>query len=122
MSAVMRIFDIEFYRDGGSTEFRIERDGRTKHVWLETPFGGEPRALRIDSVPMSRGAAEANQLVSDVDEWLQSLPVDLQERAREALAHKGAFFNPTSEMYQAIDVSRVIRVRDYVATTYAEPA
>jgi len=115
----MRIFDIELYRDGGSTEFKIERDGKTRHIWLETPFGGEPRELRIDSVVVSRGAAEVGLLVGDVDEWLQSLPAELQDRAREALAHKGAFYNPTSEMRRAIDVSRVIRVRDYVEKIYA---
>ena len=115
----MRIFDIKLYRDGGTTEFKIERDGKTRHIWLATPFSGEPRELRVDSVAASRGAAEVSQLVSDVDEWLQSLPTELQDRAREALAHKGAFYNPTTEMRRAIDVSRVIRVRDYVEKIYA---
>jgi hypothetical protein len=115
----MRIFDIKLYRDGGSTEFQIERDSKTRHIWLETPWSGEPRALRIDSVAVSKGAAEVGQLIGDVDEWWQSLPTEIQDRAREALAHKGAFRNATVEMMQAIDVSRVIRVRDYVAKIYS---
>jgi hypothetical protein len=115
----MRIFDIELYRDGGSTEFKIERDGKTRHIWLDTPFCGEPREIRIDSVAVNIGAAEVGQLVREVDEWWQSLPIELQDRAREALAHKGAFYNPTNEMRRAIDVSRVIRVRDYLSKIYA---
>ena len=115
----MRIYDIEIYRDGGSIEFRVERDKNTKHVWLETPFKGEPRALRIDSVAVSRGAREVGQLVDDIEEWWRSLPSVLQGRAREAQAHQGAFYNPTAEMMEAIDVSRVLTVRDYVAKTYA---
>ena len=114
----MRIFDIQFYRDGGSIEFRIERDGKTRHIWLETPFSGEPRALRIDSVSVSRKAPEVAQLISDVDEWWQSLPPKLQDGAREVLAGKGAVYNLTGELRRAIDVSRVISVRDYVSEIY----
>ncbi|MDB6025822.1 MAG: hypothetical protein JWM68_2045 [Verrucomicrobiales bacterium] len=114
----MRVFAIELYRDGDFTEFKIERDGETRRIWLNTPFRGEPRELRIDSVVVSGGAAEVGQLVADVDEWWQSLSTALQDRAREALAHKGAFYNPASEMRRAIDVSRVIHVRDYVSKIY----
>ncbi|MDH3455819.1 MAG: hypothetical protein OER90_03165 [Gemmatimonadota bacterium] len=115
----MRITDIEMYRDGGSIEFRVERDGKTNHVWLETPFAGEPRALRIDSIAISRGAAEVFRLMDDIQEWWESLPSALQGRALEALAHTGAFYNPTGEMMEAIDVSRVLRVRDYVSENHA---
>lgn len=116
----MRIFEIEIFRDGGSIAFRIERDGRTTDVWLETPFNGEPRALRIDSIAISRGAAEIGRLLADIHEWWDSLPSVLQERAVEALAHKGPFYNPTTEMMEAIDMSRVLHVRDYVAENYAD--
>jgi hypothetical protein len=115
----MRIYDIEIYRDGGSIEFRVERDSKTKHVWLETPIGGEPRALRIDTVAVCKGAAEVDQLLADIEEWWRSLPSVLQGRALEAQAHKGAFYNPTAEKMEAIAVNRVLSVRDYVAKNYA---
>jgi hypothetical protein len=115
----MRIFDIQLYRDGGSVKFQVERDGKTKHVWLDTPFNGEPRAFSIDSVPMSRGAAEVGELLDDIEQWWSSLPSALRARALAALAHKGAFHNATAEMMEAIDVSRVLFVRDYVVTNYA---
>jgi hypothetical protein len=57
------------YRDGGSIEFQVERDDRTTHTWLETPFAGEPRALRIDSVAIFRGAAEIGRLMANIQEW-----------------------------------------------------
>ena len=31
----MRIFDIEIYRDGGSLEFRIERDGKNYQLTVK---------------------------------------------------------------------------------------
>jgi hypothetical protein len=66
---MLRIFDIDIYRDGGSIEFRIERDGVAKHVWLDTPFRGEPRALKIDSRAVAIGAQPAGELAKDVEEW-----------------------------------------------------
>ena len=115
----MRIFDIQLYRDGGSVKFQVERDGKTKHVWLDTPFNGEPRAFSIDSIPMSRGAAEVGELLDDIEQWWSSLPSVLRARALAALAHKGVFHNAIAEMMAAIDVSRVLFVRDYVVTNYA---
>ena len=115
----MRILDIKIYRDGGSIEFRVERDGRTNHVWLDTPSRGEPRALRIDSIAISKGAAEVGRLMDDIQEWWESLPSVLQGRALEARAHVGAFRNPPSEMMEAIGISRVLSVREYVAKNYA---
>jgi hypothetical protein len=114
----MRISDIGMYRDGGSIEFRVERDGVTTHVWLATPFAGEPRALRIDSITITKGAAVIDRLMADIHEWWDSLPSGLQCRALEARASGGPFFNPTPEMREAIDASYVLSVRDYVAKNY----
>ncbi len=115
----MRISDINIYRDGGSIQFQIEHDSQTRCIWLDTPFRGEPRSLRIDSIEMSRGAPEIRQLLDDIEKWWKTLPPALQSGALEAQAHKGAFYNPTAEMMESIDVSRVLSVRDYVAKTYA---
>jgi hypothetical protein len=114
----MRIFDIQIYRDGGSVEFRVERDGHTKHVWLDTPFKGEPRALRVDSVAVISGVTAVDQLADDIEEWLKSLSPTLLDRAYEALAHKGFFYNPDAEKLKAIDISRVLMVRDYLNQNY----
>jgi hypothetical protein len=62
----MRSSDIGMYRDSGSIEFRVERDGVSTQVWLETPFAGEPHALRIDSITITRGAAEIDVLLPEV--------------------------------------------------------
>jgi hypothetical protein len=36
----MRVFDITVLRDGGTTMFRIEKDGKATDVRLNTPFAG----------------------------------------------------------------------------------
>jgi len=122
----MRIFDVEIYRDGGSIEFRIEREERIKHIFLKTPLAGEPRALLIDSIRMSRGAPEVDRRLCEIDEWEKSLSSDLHDTALEALARKGAFYHPSgayvnpppAEMRMAIEASRVMYVRDYVLANY----
>jgi hypothetical protein len=119
--AMVRIFEIEIYRDGGSIEFRVERNSAVKHVWLETPFKGEPRALKIDSAPIAIGVPAAAELVKDIQQWWDSLSADLQSKTLEALAHKGPYFHDEwKERLEAIDVSRVLKVRDYVASTYLQ--
>lgn len=117
--SALRIFDIELYRDGGSTVFKVNRRGQTKEVRLDTPFHGEPRKLWIDSILMGAGEAEVAQLIGDIEEWWKSLPKDLQAHAQEALAHTGPFINPSSKMKRAIDVSHVLLVRDYISKVYA---
>ena len=114
----MRIFAIEIYPDGGSIEFRVVRDGKLKHVWLNKPFQDKPRALLIDTVAVPRGAAEAGQLLADIEEWWKSQPSVLQGKALEALAHKEVDSNPDAETMKAIDASRVLYVRDYITKNY----
>lgn len=114
----MRIFEIEIYRDGGSIEFQIERDGNKRHVWLNTPFQGEPRALRINDIALSKGGPEISQLLNDIEEWWQSLPQALKDATLETMKEKGPFLNPTEEKHKAIEVTRVLHVRDYVFKNY----
>jgi hypothetical protein len=114
----MRICEIEIYRDGGSIEFQVERDGNIKHVWLNTPFDGEPRALRINASPVGRGDSKVTELLDDIEEWWLSLPPDLQKAALEAQAHVGPYRNPSADVSRAIDVTRVLLVRDYTARNY----
>lgn len=115
----MRIFDIDIYRDGGSIEFHIERDGRTRQIFLQAPFPDKPRALCIDSVNVSRGDAAVGQLLADIEEWWTTLSPQVQQRIREVMAHKGPLYNPDVEAMHASDLSRVLFVRDYVTQNYA---
>lgn len=115
----MRIFDINIYRDGGSIEFYIERNGHTRQIWLETPFRGEPRALRVDTVAVSRGDAASGQLLTDIEEWWATFSPEVQQRIHDLMAHKGPLYNPDAEMMHASDLSRVLFVRDYVTKNYA---
>jgi hypothetical protein len=117
---MMRIFDIKIYRDGGSVEFKLESRGTTRHVWLDTPMKGEPRKLKLDSSFVSRGAPQVMELLSDVDQWWRGIPAASQLRAMKALDHKGAFWNPKPDELQAIDMSRVLHVRDYLLSNYVE--
>jgi hypothetical protein len=116
----MRICEIEIYRDGGSIEFQVEREGIRKHVWLNTPFAGEPRALRINAIAVSNGDKEVANLLIDIDEWWQSLPQTLRDMSLETRKQKGPFRNPSAEMLKAIEVTRVLLVRDYVTSNYLQ--
>jgi hypothetical protein len=115
----MQIFDIEIYRDGGSLEFRIEKDGIVRHVWLETPLRGEPRALLIDARAISKGAPEVQQLLADINDWWDKLPESTKLLVLETKKHKGPYFNPSAEISDALDLRRVLDVRDYVECTYS---
>ena len=115
----MRIFDIEIYRDGGSIGFCIECAGRTQYVWLETPFWGEQRALRIDAIAAGRGDPAVTQLLAQLEEWWAALSPEVQQRVHEVMAHKGPHYNPDAETMHALDLGRVWFVRDYVAHNYA---
>lgn len=114
----MDIFDIVINRDGGSVEFRMDNEGSLTHVRLDTPFHGEPRALSIDSTPVSRGDSRVRQLLDNIEKWRLALPQGLQMKIEEVRLHKGAFFNPDATTFQAIDLSRVLYVRDYIKNNY----
>lgn len=115
----MRIFDIDIYRDGGSIEFHIERDGHSRQIWLETPFRGEPRALRIDSVTVCRGDPAVSHLLADIEDWRATLPLEVVRRIQEVMVRKGPIYNPDAETRYASNLSRVFFVRDYVDRNYA---
>jgi hypothetical protein len=116
----MRIFDIKSYVGGGPIEFQIERDGKTRHVRLDAPRHGKPRALRINSYPVSKGAAKARQLVSDIDEWEQTLPLgSTEEEPPEAPENKSSNSKLKSKFCRVMNESAVKHVRDYVAEHYA---
>jgi hypothetical protein len=118
----MRIFDIDIYRDGGSIEFFIERDGKISHVWLETPIRGEPRALLVNSIVLGHGDKQIKTLLDDIAEWWSAIPPATQAKVREVMCQEGPYRNCDDETSRAIDLSRVIHVRDYVLRTYcAEP-
>ncbi len=114
----MKIVDIEIYRDGGSIEFTIKRAGTTKHIWLETPFSGEPRELLINSVPIERGSTEVKELLEEVDKWWGKLPSSTRQAIDRRMNHKGPYYNPSPEDSAASDLSFVIEVRDYVRMVY----
>jgi len=114
----VRICEIEIYRDGGSIEFQVERDGNLKHVWLNTPFDGEPRALKINKSPVAKGDPKVSDLLNDIEEWWQSLPSDLQKATLAARTHVGPYRNPSADTCKAIDANRVLLVRDYTACNY----
>ena len=115
----MRISDINLYRDGGTIEFTIERDGDSRHVRLETHFKGEPRALLINSVTIGQGDIRVQELLSDIEIWWQGLPSTTRQLVQEVMDHKGPYYNPAPEISDAITLSRVLRVRDYVQAAYA---
>jgi len=114
----MRIFDIEIYRDGGSLEFTIEKSGAFRHVWLETPFRGEPRALLVNSAAVSKNSFEVRELLADIEEWWCQLPLTTQLRVQEVQKHKGPYYNASAEVSEAINLSRVLAVRDYALVNY----
>jgi len=116
----MGIADILLCRDGGSIEFRVERDGKVKHIWLDTPFRGEPRALRVDSEVISKGAPVVGQILEDIEIWWESLPSKTKTAALEAVAQKGLIFNNSQEMMDTRYIGLVLSVRDYIAENYRQ--
>lgn len=114
----MKIFDVEIYRDGGSLEFRIEKGNIIRHIWLETPLQGEPRVLLIDSKTVAINSLDVHQLLSDLDDWWGSLPDDSRKLVRETTGHKGPYYNASAAIINALNISRVLDVRDYVRRTY----
>lgn len=114
----MRIFDVGVYRDGGSIELSIEKDGVVRHVWLDTPFKGEPRALLVDSVSLNRNDPTVIELLSDIENWWSQLDSVTQLRVQEVRKHNGPYYNPSVDVSEAIELSRVLDVRDYVFENY----
>lgn len=114
------IFDVEFYRDGGSIEFRIARGGIARRIWLETPFHGEPRTLLIESKAVSKDSPEVQQLLCDLDAWWRGLPKKDRDRVLKTMKHKVPYYNPSAAISDAVDLRRVLEVRDYVSRTYTD--
>src|SRR5215471_164344 len=104
------IRDIKIYRDGGSIEFVVEREARQSHVWLNSPFMGEPRALLIDHEAVLPGSDRVLDLLASIETWFSALPRPARDLANDALAHKGPFHldGAALEWLRTIDVSRVL--------------
>ncbi len=116
----MRIFAIEVFRDGGSIEFTLEKNGTERHVWLETPIYGEPRTLLINSTLMKQGCAEVAELLADMDHWWAELPEKMRALVDEIMAEQSP--DPTAELADAIDFTRVVHVHNYVLANYSDLA
>lgn len=114
----MKITDIEIYRDGGSIQFVIERDGNKKRVWLETPFRGEPRALLIDSNKVMKGDHQVNLLSADIEEWWGDLDEELRKHVLQEMARKDFSGIPNAMEEAAWELGRVRFVQDYIAKHY----
>jgi hypothetical protein len=115
----MRIFDIDIYRDGGSIEFRIEKKGVVRHIWLDTPFKGEPRALLVDSIAVGSGSPEIPELIADIEAWRVQLPQVTLDRIEAKMRQKCTHFNPSVEEQGDFALRLVLRVRDYVFEVYS---
>ncbi|MBB5191000.1 hypothetical protein HNQ50_001723 [Silvimonas terrae] len=118
----MRIFAIEVFRDGGSIEFTLEKNGTARHVWLETPIYGEPRTLLINSSLMSQGCAEVTELLADLDHWWAALPDQMRALVDDIMAERSPVAEPQAELADAIDFTRVVHVHNYVLANYSELA
>jgi hypothetical protein len=123
----VRVIDIGLFRDGGSIELSIHKDAQsdsaTRHVWLETPFKGEPRALRIDGLEVNAKTTNdlITHLLADLEEWWLSLPLTQQELTTKIVQRAnqdGPYDNPNAEICEAIELSYVLIVRDYVMKHY----
>ena len=114
----MNITDIEIYRDGGSIEFFVERDGNKKRIWLETPFAGEPRALLIDSKKVDKGAGDIDVLCADIAEWWSGLDENMQKLAADESSSEGIVNSLSETAIAASSLQRVLFVRDYITKHY----
>jgi hypothetical protein len=134
----MRILDIDIYRDGGSISFRVERDEAASRIWLDTPFDGEPRALRIipvpirrgdphreeaaaavlavemksvrTSMPIKRGDPAVGQLLTDIAEWWKMVPSDVQGNVRELMSRRGTYYVKPGEEAKEMQASELSHV------------
>lgn len=114
----MNITDIEIYRDGGSIEFIVERDGQKKRIWLETPFAGEPRALLIDSKKVNKGDGDVDVLCADIAEWWAGLDEEIQKLAVDEPSKEEVIVSLNEATRKALDLRRVRFVRDYITKHY----
>ena len=114
----MNITDIEIYRDGGSIEFFVERDGKKKRIWLETPFAGEPRALLIDSKKANKGDRDIDVLCADIAEWCAGLDEEIQKLAVDEPSKEGGIVILNEASRKALDLRRVRFVREYISKHY----
>lgn len=118
----VQITDIETFRDGGSIEFYLERQGVQRHVWLDTPFKGEPRSLLVDNVKLRPHSPEVNELLRDIDDWQAGLSSEQRLAIDQALQRNGPIFNPSTAESRAIELSRVIFVQRYLRGPFLQPA
>ena len=118
----MRIFAIEVFRDGGSIEFTLEKNGTERHVWLETPIYGEPRTLLINSALMDKGCAEVAELLADMDRWWAELPEKMRALVDEIMDEDCPASDAETALAEAIDITRVVHVHNYVLANYSELA
>ncbi|WP_395752094.1 hypothetical protein [Prosthecobacter sp.] len=114
----MNITGIEFYRDGGSIEFFIERGGIKERIWLETPFAGEPRALLIDSNKAIKGGEAAALLSADIERWWAGLGEEMRKSVLDEMSRKDFSSSPNAITEKAWELSRVRFVGDYIAKHY----
>ncbi|GGP21208.1 hypothetical protein [Silvimonas iriomotensis] len=115
----MRIFAIEVFRDGGSIEFTLEKNGTERHVWLETPIYGEPRTLLINSSLMASGCAEVAELLADMDHWWSELPEKMRALVDEIMDEHNPSADAQAPLAEAIDLTRVVHVHNYVLANYS---
>lgn len=114
----IQICDINIFRDGGSIEFVVKKNGGSYQVWFDTPFRGEPRALKIADRAVSVGDKEIGELLGDIDEWFSKLPRVTRNHLIEASQRKEAYFNPPPELSRSLAFRPVIIAREYVLSTY----
>ncbi|GGP27033.1 hypothetical protein [Silvimonas amylolytica] len=118
----MRIFAIEVFRDGGSIEFTLEKNGTERHVWLETPIYGEPRTLMINSSLVASGCTEVVELLADMDRWWAELPEKMRALVDEIMAEHNPSPESDAPLAEAIDITRVVHVHNYVLANYSGQA
>ena len=117
----VQITDIATFRDGGSIEFFIERDGIRKRVLLDTPLKGEPRTLMVDAVKLKPHSEGVDQLLRDLDNWHASLPHTQRLLIEEVLQKIGPYINADEAVSRAIDLSNVTFVQRYLRGAFLQP-
>jgi hypothetical protein len=116
--AEVHIFDIEMLRDGGTTFFKVEQCGWITNVRLDTPFHGDPRKLEINFARVKRGQPEVAMLIEQIDGWWSNLDAPTQAKALALLAQEGPYKNLTPDLLKIVDLTNVLRVRDYMRQNY----
>jgi uncharacterized protein YerC len=114
----MRIKEINIYRDGGSIEFTLIDNENSFHVWLETPFSGEPRDLIINKIKTSAKSNLVKVIFDKIVSWENCLSQNQRQKIAEVLNRTKPYFNANSETSKAIELSRVIYVKNYIQEFY----